>query len=80
MPTVTADEHGNYTVPNLDTGQWNVTPSKAGVTFSPTNRIVTITDADLTGVDFTASGGGGGSGSGGGGLDVGESFKFRFGF
>lgn len=56
MPTVTADENGDYTIPDLQTGQWLITPSNPGITFTPTNRTETLTNADLTGVDFTASG------------------------
>lgn len=80
-PFVTADADGNYTIPDLATGQWMVTPRSGTVVFTPTTRTPTIVDADVTGVDFTAemppppapAGGGGG-------FDSDQSFKFRIGF
>ena len=52
--TVTADSSGNYTFANLLNGSYTIQPSKAGFTFSPTSQPVTISGANITGVNFTA--------------------------
>ena len=36
-------------------GSYTVTPSKSGFTFSPANKAVTLSGANATGVNFTAS-------------------------
>ncbi|MBZ5512719.1 MAG: pyrrolo-quinoline quinone [Acidobacteriia bacterium] len=46
---------GNYTFGNLPNGTYTVTPSKSGFSFTPGSATVTITNASLTGVNFTAS-------------------------
>lgn len=51
----TADSSGNYTFAGLANGNYTVTPSHAGFSFSPVSRSVTISGADITKVDFTAS-------------------------
>ena len=51
--TVTADASGNYTFSGLANGSYTVTPSKAGFTFTPANRAVTISNANVT-ANFTA--------------------------
>ena len=53
--TATANGSGNYTFTGVANGTYTVTPTKAGFTFSPTNRIVTINDANATVPDFTAA-------------------------
>ena len=53
--TVTADSSGNYTFTGLANGAYTVTPSKSGFTFSPTSRAVTISSANATAVNFTAT-------------------------
>lgn len=50
---------GQYTIVGLADGGYTVTPSKAGYSFSPTSRSVTISGANQTGVDFTATATGG---------------------
>jgi hypothetical protein len=45
--TVTASSTGTYSFPNLKAGSYTVTPTKAGFTFTPANRAVTITTANL---------------------------------
>ena len=50
--TVT-DSEGNYSFSGLGNGSYTVTPGKAGYTFSPENRAVTVNGADVTGQDFT---------------------------
>jgi inhibitor of cysteine peptidase len=39
----------------LSNGTYTVTPSKSGYTFTPSSKTVTISGANLTGVNFTAS-------------------------
>lgn len=51
----TSDASGNYAVANLAAGSYTVTPSKSGCTFSPSSSSVTITSANVTGVNFTAT-------------------------
>jgi O-glycosyl hydrolase len=55
---VTADASGNYTFAGLANGTYTVTPSKTGYTFTPTSRAVTLSGANRTGTNFTASAGG----------------------
>jgi hypothetical protein len=50
-----ADSNGNFLFPNLPNGTYTVTPTKGGVTMSPANQTVTISNADLSGVQFTAT-------------------------
>jgi hypothetical protein len=52
--TVTADSTGNYSFGNLSSGTYTVTPNKAGYTFSPPSQTVTISGANVTGINFTA--------------------------
>ena len=52
--TVTADASGNYTFTGLANGSYTVTPTKAGFTFTPVNRAVTVNGANVTAVNFTA--------------------------
>jgi hypothetical protein len=51
--TTTADASGNYSFANLMNGAYTVTPSKTGLTFSPSSQNVTISSANATGVNFT---------------------------
>lgn len=53
--TTTADGSGNYSFANLANGSYTVTPSKSGYSISPTNRTVTVSGANTTGVNFTAT-------------------------
>ena len=52
--TVVADASGNYIFSGLANGSYTVTPSKAGFTFTPASRPVTINGANVTAVAFTA--------------------------
>ena len=52
--TTSTDANGNYAFPGLFNGQYTVTPSKSGVSFTPSSQVVTITAADAT-ANFTAS-------------------------
>jgi hypothetical protein len=49
------DASGNYTFDNLANGSYTVTPSLTGFTFSPTDNTQTVSGANITGVDFTAT-------------------------
>jgi hypothetical protein len=53
--SVSADGSGNYSIPSLGPGSYTITPSKTGFTFSPVNSAQTITNANITGVNFTAT-------------------------
>jgi hypothetical protein len=52
---VTADTSGNFTFSSLANGTYTLTPSKAGVTFAPPSQSVTVSGANLSGVNFTAT-------------------------
>lgn len=70
--SVVADGSGNYSITGLPNASYTITPSLAGYTFSPTSRAVTVSGADVGGVNFTATKT---SGSG-----VGSKFDFTFRF
>ena len=53
--TTTADGSGNYSFGGLANGRYAITPSKGGYSFSPASQAVTINDADVTDVNFTAT-------------------------
>ncbi len=53
--TQTADSSGNYVFTGLAPGNYAVTPSKKGFTFSPTSQNVTLSNADVAGLNFTAA-------------------------
>jgi len=55
--TVTTDSSGNYSFGGLANGTYTLTPSKSGVTFSPTSQNISIITANATQVNFTASDG-----------------------
>jgi hypothetical protein len=52
--TTTADASGNFTFTGCANGSYAVTPSKSGVTFSPTAQTVTVPGNNITAVNFTA--------------------------
>ena len=54
--TATADAAGNYSFTGLANGAYTVTPTKAGVTFTPTSLNATVNGANLTGLNFTSAG------------------------
>ena len=53
--SATSDASNNYTIGGLANGTYTVTPSKSGCTFSPASLPVTITGANVTGQNFTAT-------------------------
>ena len=53
--TTTANGSGGFSFTALDNGSYTVTPSKAGFSFAPANKAVTISSANVTGVSFTAT-------------------------
>jgi hypothetical protein len=55
IATTTTNATGMFTFNGLLNGSYTVTPSKPGYTFAPTSRGVTVSNADISGVDFTSS-------------------------
>jgi hypothetical protein len=53
--TTTADTSGNYSFNGLANGNYTVTPSKTGFSFSPVNQAVPVSGANITAINFTAS-------------------------
>ena len=53
--TTTTDTTGNYSFAGLANGAYTVTPAFAGYVFTPTNRAVTISGANITGQNFTGT-------------------------
>ena len=53
--TATADASGNFTFGGLANGSYTVTPTKTGYTFTPASLAKTVSGANVTGVNFTAS-------------------------
>jgi len=53
--TTTTDNTGNYSFIGLDNGSYTITPSKPGFTFSPASSAQTVSGADITGVNFSAT-------------------------
>ena len=53
--TTTTNLNGDYSFSGFENGSYTITPSKGGYTFSPTSEGLTVSNADETGVDFTAA-------------------------
>ena len=53
--TATTDAAGHYTLTGLFSGTYTVTPVPSGYTYTPTNRSLTISSANVTGIDFTSA-------------------------
>jgi hypothetical protein len=51
----TTSATGAYSFTGLANGSYTVTPSRAGMAFTPSNKSVTINGANQTGVNFTSS-------------------------
>jgi len=58
--SATTDASGNYTIGGLTDGTYTVTPTLPGYTFAPATASATVSGADVTGVDFSATQNGGG--------------------
>jgi Domain of unknown function (DUF1929)/Bacterial Ig domain/Glyoxal oxidase N-terminus/Kelch motif len=52
--TAIADANGNYNFTGLANGSYTVTPVKSGYTFNPSNQPVTVSSANVSGINFTA--------------------------
>ncbi len=53
--STTTNASGAYTLSGVVNGTYTLTPSLAGFAFSPTNRSVTVNDANVSGQDFTGT-------------------------
>src|SRR6266404_5609073 len=53
--STTTNGSGAYTFTGLPSGSYGITPSSAGYTFTPANQNVTLSAANMTGVNFSAS-------------------------
>jgi hypothetical protein len=51
---VTSDGAGQYLITGLANGTYTVTPSAAGYTFSPASRVVTVSGASVSSVNFSS--------------------------
>jgi hypothetical protein len=51
----TSDGSNNYTISGLANGTYTVTPTKSGCTFSPASTSVTVSGANVSAINFTAS-------------------------
>lgn len=48
----TTDSFGNYVLTGVPAGMFTLTPTRAGYTFAPATRAVTVTTANLTAINF----------------------------
>ena len=53
--TVTADSSGNYTFSGLNNGAYTVTPVMSGFTFTPASQPATISNANVTALNFSSA-------------------------
>jgi hypothetical protein len=53
--TTTGDSSGNYSFSGLANGTYAVTPSNRGFAFNPTSQNATVSGANISGVNFTAT-------------------------
>jgi hypothetical protein len=53
--STTASSSGAYTFSGLPAGSYTITPSLSGYTFTPPSQSATITNANVSGVNFTAA-------------------------
>ncbi|MGV8040272.1 MAG: S8 family serine peptidase [Thermoanaerobaculaceae bacterium] len=51
----TTNSSGAYTITGLANGSYTVTPALAGYAFTPANQSVTVSSANVSGVNFTAT-------------------------
>jgi hypothetical protein len=55
LATVMADGSGSFAFNNVLNGAYTVTPSKSGVSFYPLSTNVTVSGANITGINFNAT-------------------------
>jgi len=53
--STTADSSGNYSFTGLANGTYTVTPTKSGFTFNPTSQATTVSNGNVSNLNFTAS-------------------------
>ena len=53
--TTTADSSGSFSFSSLANGNYTITPSKPGLSFTPASLTATINGANITGANFTAA-------------------------
>jgi hypothetical protein len=53
--STTTDSSGNYSFTNQEKGDYTVTPSLSGYTFSPSSQDITISDTNEADIDFTST-------------------------
>ncbi len=53
MTMVTADASGNYSFTGLANGSYTVTPSNTGFTYAPASQPVTVSNANVTALNFS---------------------------
>ena len=53
--SVTADSEGNFVIDDLAAGDYLIVPALAHYVFTPESAPETISDADITDVDFAAA-------------------------
>lgn len=53
---VTVDANGNFIFNGVANGSYTVTPTKQSTSFAPANQQVTVSNASISGLSFTASG------------------------
>lgn len=51
----TASANGAYSFGSLKPGNYSIAPTLSGYTFSPTSRSTSVTDANVAGINFTAT-------------------------
>lgn len=55
VATATEDSTGSYSLPGIANGNYTLTPTKTGFTFSPVNQPITVNGANVTASVFTAT-------------------------
>lgn len=53
--SATTDASGNYTLTNVPVGTYTLTPTLTNQTFTPATKTVTVTNANLIGINFAAA-------------------------
>lgn len=53
--STSTDTSGNFQFDGITDGSYTVTPSRSGVSFTPTNKSVTVNNSSVSGVNFTAT-------------------------